>query len=140
MNKVIEKIIKLAERFQPPSKLLPSSFRLFIVIWSLIVLYRVNGNKIHIFQSIGVAIFPASFIAYIATVSPHYLNLFEPIQDISDEKPQLGFFEEIQTLKHHQVGVLLIFAPIYLLITYQLNKKLISQDILPIFRSLSLAL
>ena len=96
-----------------------------MIVYSLIVLYRVNGNKIQIFESIGVAIFPAFFIAYIATVSPQYLNILEPIEDINDETPQLGFFEELRALRDHQVGTLLIFTPIYILITYKLNKKLI---------------
>ena len=125
MSKSLKKIMELAERFQPASKLLPNTFRLSMIVYSLIVLYRVNDNKIQIFESIGVAIFPAFFIAYIATVSPQYLNLLEPIEDISDETPQLGFFGELRALKDHQIGSLLIFTPIYLLITYKLNKKLI---------------
>ena len=125
MNKSIEKIMEIAEKFQPVSKLLPNSFRLSMIVYSLIVLYRVNGNKIHIFESVGVVIFPAFFIAYIATVSPQYLNLLEPIEDINDETPRLGFFGEFQALKDHQIGTLLIFTPIYLFITYKLNKKLI---------------
>ena len=125
MNKSIEKIMEFAVKFQPVSKLLPNSFRLSMIVYSLIVLYRVNGNKIQIFESIGVAIFPAFFIAYIATVSPQYLNILEPIEDINDETPQLGFFDELRALRDHQVGTLLIFTPIYILITYKLNKKLI---------------
>ena len=117
--------MEFAEKFQPVSKLIPNSFRLSMIVYSLIVLYRVNGNKIQIFESIGVAIFPAFFIAYIATVSPQYLNLLEPIEDINDETPQLGFFEELRALRDNQVGTLFIFTPIYILITYKLNKKLI---------------
>lgn len=81
--------------------------------------------KFKYLSPLGVAIFPAFFIAYIATVSPQYLNLLEPLEDIGDETPQLGFFGELQALKDHQIGTLLIFTPIYLLITYKLNKKLI---------------
>ena len=125
MSKSIAKIMEFAERFQPFSKVFPNTFRLSMIVYSLIVLYRVNGNKIHIFESIGVAIFPAFFIAYIATVSPQYLNLLEPLEDINDETPQLGFFEEHQALWDRGMRTLLIFTPIYLLITYKLNKKLI---------------
>ena len=125
MEKKLEKIIGIAEKFNPVSKLLPSPFRLSLIIYALIVLYRVNGNKVQIFESIGVAIFPAFFIAYIATIGPHYLNLLEPIEDITDDAPELGFFEELRQLKNHQIGTLFIFIPIYLLITYKLNKKLL---------------
>ncbi len=125
MSKSIAKIMEFAGRFQPFSKVFPNTFRFSMIVYSLIVLYRVNGNKIHIFESVGVVIFPAFFIAYIATVSPQYLNLLEPIEDINDETPRLGFFGEFQALKDHQIGTLLIFTPIYLFITYKLNKKLI---------------
>ena len=125
MSKSIAKIMEFAGRFQPFSKVFPNTFRLSMIVYSLIVLYRVNGNKIHIFESIGVAIFPAFFIAYIATVSPQYLNLLEPLEDISDETPQLGYFEEHQALWDGGMRTLLIFTPIYLFITYKLNKKLI---------------
>ena len=92
--------MEFAEKFQPVSKLLPNSFRLSMIVYSLIVLYRVNGNKIQVFESIGVAIFPAFFIAYIATVSPQYLNLLEPIEDINDETIMNYFnFTEEERLK-----------------------------------------
>jgi len=129
MNKSLEKIMEFAEKFQPVSKLLPNSFRLSMIIYALIVLYRVNDNTIQVFESIGVAIFPAFFIAYVATVSPQYLNLLEPIEDINDDTPQLGFFEELRTLKDNQIGTLFIFTPIYLFITYKLNKELIHKII-----------
>ena len=123
----MHKYFDMISKFQPASKILPGAFRIILIIYALIVLYRVNGNKIQIFESIGVTIFPAFFMGYIATISPHYLNIFEPIDEIDDERPELGFFKELKTLKDHELGTLFIFIPIYSLITYQLNKKLIKK-------------
>ena len=74
---------------------------------------------------IGVSLFPAFFLRYIATVSPEYLNIFQPESTITGKKIELGFFNEIENLSKDKRRLLLIFIPIYVLATYQLNKKLI---------------
>ena len=119
-------VFDVISKFQPFSTVFPIILRLILVIYALVVLYRVNGNQIQVFESIGVAIFPAFFIAYIATISPHYLNIFKPIDEI-DDTPELGFLKELKTLKDNQLATFFIFIPIYSLITYQLNKQLIKK-------------
>jgi len=93
------------------------------MIYSIIVLYRINGH-INIFETIGVAIFPAFFIGYTAVVSPEYLNILQPNNTITDNKPEIGFINEITNLSKDKTRALFIFIPIYFILSYHLNKKL----------------
>jgi hypothetical protein len=105
------------------------SLRLILIIYALAVLYRINGNKIQVFESIGVAIFPAFFLGYTATVSPEYINLFQPESTITGPKPDMGLIHELKNLKQNQKRTLMIFIPIYIIFTYKLNKNLINSVI-----------
>ena len=123
--KFLKSLMNFMKNFQSIPNYLPSSFRVILVIYALIVLYRVNENEIEVFESIGVAIFPAFFIGYIATISPEYLNLMKPVSEIEDKRPELGLMAELKSLRENEIRTLFIFVPIYILITYQLNKKII---------------
>lgn len=101
------------------------SLRFVVTIYALSVLYRINGNEIHLLESIGVIIFPAFFLGYTASVSPEYINIFQPRDTIKGKKPELGLINELKNLKRDQVRTLLIFSPIYLYLSYKLNKSLI---------------
>jgi hypothetical protein len=116
----------LKDTFKVPSleKISPSPLRFTLIIYSLLVLYRVNNHRIEIFEMIVVLIFPAFFLGYVATISPEYLNILKPIDQIQDESPKLGLMTEIHNLEDHEIKTLFIFIPIYILFTYQLNKKL----------------
>ena len=92
------------------------SLRFIVTIYALAVLYRINGNEIHLLESIGVIIFPAFFLGYTASVSPEYINIFQPKDTITGKKPELGLINELKNLERDQVRTLLIFSPIYLYI------------------------
>ena len=121
MNKYLKDIFKLPLL----DKISPSPLRLSLIIYSLIVLYRVNNHQIQLFEMIGVSLFPAFFLGYTAAVSPEYLNILQPENTITGEKPELGFIKEIENLEKDKKRLLFIFAPLYLLLSYYLNKKII---------------
>ena len=125
MNQYLKDIFKIPLL----GKITPSPLRLTLTIYSLVVLYRVNNKndaiEIDLLEIIIVSLFPAFFLGYIATVSPEYLNIFQPESTITGKKIELGFFNEIKNLSKDKRRLLLIFIPIYVLATYQLNKKLI---------------
>ena len=110
------------------------SFRLILIIYALTVLYRINGHKIQVFESIGVAIFPAFFLGYTATVAPEYINIFQPESTITGPKPDMGLIRELKNLKQNQKRTLMIFIPIYIIFTYKLNENLIDSVINYIFK------
>ncbi len=120
MNKYLKEIFKVPLI----EKISPSPLRLILIIYSLIVLYRVNNRRNEIFEMVGVSFFPAFFIGYVATISPEYLNIFKPIDEIKEKSPELGLMTEIHNLEDHEIKTLFVFIPLYVLITYQLNKKL----------------
>ena len=101
------------------------TLRLVVTIYALSIFYRIYGKNFHIIELIGVSIFPAFFIGYIASISPEYINIFQPIDTITGEKPELGLITEFKNLKKHQIRTLLIFSPIYIFLSYKLNKGLI---------------
>ena len=125
MNQYLKDIFKIPLL----GKITPSPLRLTLTIYSLIVLYRVNNKnktiEIDLLEIIIVSLFPAFFIGYIAAVSPEYLNILQPMNTVTGEKIELGFFNEIENLSKDKKRLLFIFIPIYVLATYQLNKKLI---------------
>ena len=125
MNKYLKDIFKIPLL----GKITPSPLRLTLTIYSLIVLYRVNNKnktiEIDLLEIIIVSLFPAFFIGYIAAVSPEYLNILQPESTITGKKIELGFLNEIKNLSKDKKRLLFIFIPIYVLATYQLNKKLI---------------
>ena len=125
MNQYLKDIFKIPF----VGKITPSPLRLTLTIYSLIVLYRVNNKnktiEIDLLEIIIVSLFPAFFIGYIAAVSPEYLNILQPMNTVTGEKIELGFFNEIENLSKDKKRLLFIFIPIYVLATYQLNKKLI---------------
>ena len=125
MNQYLKDIFKIPLL----GKITPSPLRLTLTIYSLIVLYRVNNKnktiEIDLLEIIIVSLFPAFFIGYIAAVSPEYLNILQPEITITGKKIELGFLNEIKNLSKDKKRLLFIFIPIYVLATYQLNKKLI---------------
>ena len=125
MNQYLKDIFKIPLL----GKITPSPLRLTLTIYSLIVLYRVNNKnktlEINLLEIIIVSLFPAFFLGYIAAVSPEYLNILQPMNTVTGEKIELGFFNEIENLSKDKKRLLFIFIPIYVLATYQLNKKLI---------------
>lgn len=125
MNQYLKDIFKIPF----VGKITPSPLRLTLTIYSLIVLYRVNNKnktlEINLLEIIIVSLFPAFFLGYIAAVSPEYLNILQPMNTVTGEKIELGFFNEIENLSKDKKRLLFIFIPIYVLATYQLNKKLI---------------
>ena len=125
MNQYLKDIFKIPF----VGKITPSPLRLTLTIYSLIVLYRVNNKnktlEINLLEIIIVSLFPAFFLGYIAAVSPEYLNILQPMNTVTGEKIELGFFNEIENLSKDKKRLLFIFIPIYVLATYQLNKQLI---------------
>ena len=105
------------------------SLRLLVTIYALAILYRVNDDKIYILESIGVLIFPAFFIGYISVVSPEYINIMQPKSTIKEKRPELGFINELKNLEKDKIRTLLIFLPIYIYLSYKLNKGLIDSII-----------
>ena len=81
MNQYLKDIFKIPLL----GKITPSPLRLTLIIYSLIVLYRVNNKndaiEIDLLEIIIVSLFPAFFLGYIATVSPEYLNIFQLVSD-----------------------------------------------------------
>ena len=125
MNQYLKDIFKIPLL----GKITPSPLRLTLTIYSLIVLYRVNNKnktiEIDLLEIIIVTLFTAFFIGYIAAVSNEYLNILQPESTITGKKIELGFLNEIKNLSKDKKRLLFIFIPIYVLATYQLNKKLI---------------
>ena len=111
---------------RPVASFLPSQLRVALVLFGLAVLYRVNGNVVKVWDSFGVMLFPTFYIAYVAVVAPEFLNVVQSNHD-PKHRPRDGFLNELKTLKTEKLRTIFIFAPLYITLTYMLNRQTIHE-------------